>query len=957
MKKTQIPDSLGEYFTDMEDLIGQFYDLVSGEFLSKRILLVNGIGGVGKSSLLRMFNLDCEAMAIPVGIVQGTEVRSPIDILDQWEFGWGRMGAKLKDFRRSLQQYKKIQSKLQTELSAREQLLEVGSSVTKIGVEAATNLIPVAGPIVAPMAGAFGGAIFERVSGIAKSLFNDKEQELLLDPVKKLTDKFLEGTATKAENRRTVLMIDGLDQVNKFDSWVIDLLTRLHPNILIVLASRAIPRWNVTASNLFAQTIDCKVMPMKESDMRKLAHRYARYLRVATPSSGELDSIVRFARGLPIVVNSAVQLLAIYRVTDFDVVKPRVVADLADSFRRGVPRELYPLLEIASAVRWSNKDVLRVLAKRDDIDSHFELIRDFPIVYPCIEGFALHDEIRQVLEENLKIESPQRYIELHNSALGYFESLLSNSQNLPKELTHGGPLLIEKLITEKIYHSWKAAPEKGFFLLAQEFAQAFRTSNLVLCDTLIGEAQQHSLTKEQTEWMIYWKAELSYRRGAWFESSSLLRSLLLRHDCDSLTRVAASLTLGKIRYQQGALSEAESIHQFAVTLAQQIQDVSREAILFEYLAKNHRMQGNFKKAEDFHQIALEISHRWDDKYQICSNLGGLGTTMILAGNLNEGVNNLGASIEIAERSGFTQFIATGKRSRAAGLVMLGRIQEAETDGSESLRLSKQMNDLYNEGFANLVLGQVNLAKKNYRTAERLLRKSIQQFRDVGARFDLGNALVALASVQRLLGQLQEALDTVLESERILEELNFKYGLAWQQIERGRTIFALSYDIKAVRDQYEQGRQIATAIESAYAGSTSLIALAGLDLTVGNISSCRTWLEQSKRIAEAKAFIDHQALINLNLGKCELIEEKVDYAIDFFAAALIKACQFNEYLLDSVVEEIILICKSLGFNGAQEISQKLLGAGQNEVRLANADRLMTAAQRLLLDTRETDTIKS
>jgi ABC-type transport system involved in cytochrome c biogenesis ATPase subunit len=51
---------LQSYFTDVEHLREMFKQWLAAPTLPKRMLVIHGVGGVGKSSLLRMFRLHCK---------------------------------------------------------------------------------------------------------------------------------------------------------------------------------------------------------------------------------------------------------------------------------------------------------------------------------------------------------------------------------------------------------------------------------------------------------------------------------------------------------------------------------------------------------------------------------------------------------------------------------------------------------------------------------------------------------------------------------------------------------------------------------------------------------------------------------------------------------------------------------------------------------------------------------
>ena len=56
---------------------------------------------------------------------------------------------------------------------------------------------------------------------------------------------------------------------------------------------------------------------MTEDDMRELVRRYYATMRGGEPNPAQVEAIIRFARGLPIVVTSAVQLSVKYERRGF----------------------------------------------------------------------------------------------------------------------------------------------------------------------------------------------------------------------------------------------------------------------------------------------------------------------------------------------------------------------------------------------------------------------------------------------------------------------------------------------------------------------------------------------------------------------------------------------------------------------------------------------------------------
>ena len=90
-------------------------------------------------------------------------------------------------------------------------------------------------------------------TGCAAKALPHSDIDLLLDPAKKLADDFLADIERVAPKRRLVLMLDTFEQLSALEDWARDLAQRLHPNVLLVLAGRAMPNWSRAWSGWLAQ--------------------------------------------------------------------------------------------------------------------------------------------------------------------------------------------------------------------------------------------------------------------------------------------------------------------------------------------------------------------------------------------------------------------------------------------------------------------------------------------------------------------------------------------------------------------------------------------------------------------------------------------------------------------------------------------------------------------------------
>ena len=372
---------LAEFFTDVEHLREMFKNLVAAPTLPKRLFMIHGVGGVGKSSLLRMFHLHCKGARVPVALASGDEAKSALDVLyfkspSGEERGWvpdlKADGVHFPKFDATFEYYRAIQAKVDTEAQkTRGKIADLAGKAA--GKTAETAAAAAAGaalgsiiPGIGTIAGAIGGMGAEALVDWMRGFLTKPDIDLLLDPTSKLTNDFLDDLAKTAGKKRSVLrvlyeflkftlsrtkfaqnwanrqkrivlMLDTFEQMTALEDWACDIAQRLPPNTLFVVAGRALPNWGRAWSEWMANAQVEELKPMTEDVMRELIWRYYATMRGGEPNPIQVDAIIRFACGLPMIVTSAVQLWVKYGVEDFQSVKAEIVANLVDRLMEGVP--------------------------------------------------------------------------------------------------------------------------------------------------------------------------------------------------------------------------------------------------------------------------------------------------------------------------------------------------------------------------------------------------------------------------------------------------------------------------------------------------------------------------------------------------------------------------------------------------------------------------------------------
>ena len=300
---------LTKFYTDSEQALQVFDQLVTAMNLPKRLLVIHGIGGVGKSTLLKMYGLSCHKHHIPIALVASEEAPSPVDMLANWAEDLSHNGITLPTFQKTLNHYRAIQAKIEDELKKGYQVRsQIAGTLGKTAAKTAINMAASAIPIVGPLVGSLGSESAEAFVDWLRSFLSKPDIELYLDPTKRLDNDFLSDLARVPAEQRIVLMTDTYEQMTALDSWMRELVHRLSKNVLMVIAGRIVPPWDRAWQGWMGKAEIVELKEMTPDDIHSLVHRYYAYIRSGNPDPKQVGAIVEFARGLPMVATTVVQL-------------------------------------------------------------------------------------------------------------------------------------------------------------------------------------------------------------------------------------------------------------------------------------------------------------------------------------------------------------------------------------------------------------------------------------------------------------------------------------------------------------------------------------------------------------------------------------------------------------------------------------------------------------------------
>lgn len=680
-------NNLLDYFTDVEHLRGMFKEYVAASVLPKRMIVIHGVGGVGKSSLLRMFRLHCKSEKIPVALISGDDAKSAFDVITRWMDDLKADGVKFSSLSKTIETYRAIQAKVDEQAkktqSTSSRMADIASKAASKTAETAGGALLGAaiGSVVPGVGTALGGALGGVLSGMGAEALTDwlrgfltkPDIDLLLDPAKRLATDFLADMAKAAEKKRIVLLLDTYEQMTALEDWVGEIAQKMHLNILMVIAGRKLPDGNRAWQGWIMNAQVEELRPMTEDIMRQLIRRYYSTMRGDEPNPEQVEAIIHFARGLPMVVTSAVQLWVKYGVEDFQSIKPEIVANLVDRLMEGIPKTLIPTLEAAAVVRWFDQPILRAVAGLTDVRDLYDELRHFPFVRTRVEGLVLHDAIREIMDENLRVQDSEQHHELHKRAATYFEKKLEESAtNARFPATND---LARKELIEFLYHRISINPEDGFNLAKLNYDTALRQYQLVVCDEILGLLKTITfLDKKLKCWIDYLSLQIVQSRASWENSFDALENLLLQN---------IPLEL-----------EVEARWNYGVTL--------------EYLGK---------REQAFQQLSLALkilkstnSHNLVIQAKILTRLGILQVAFT---GFESGFQSLNEALVIARKTGIKRLIIDTLNEINYIMQKPGYFEKAIPILEEIIKLSEETLDKREQGIAHARLGEYFIIKGDY----------------------------------------------------------------------------------------------------------------------------------------------------------------------------------------------------------------------------------------------------
>ncbi|MFF0851879.1 tetratricopeptide repeat protein, partial [Streptomyces sp. NPDC003280] len=422
---------------------------------------VHGIGGVGKTSLVRRWESTARELAAATVYIDD-DVHTVMEAMEAVSTQLGRQGLPMKAFDKLVALYRQRRHEAESvpaqlapgTLDGQPPAASVSSTVLANAGLAGLNLLPGAAVITGSLDSQQLALGADRLRAALSARFrNHDDVQLVMDPLKVLTPVFLDGLAEAAQHRCWLtLFFDVFERIGPvLDEWLRDLLVTgrygdLPLNVIAVLSGqgRLNPRhWNDHLDLIASIPLDV----FTEQETRQLlASR-------GVTDEQVIQIILNLSGGMPLQVDLLAQT------------QPRDPADIGDATGTAVERFL----------KWTDDPVRRTVAQacafplQLDEDIYHAAVPDTAADHyvwlcrqPFVQGHAgrarYHDVVRTAMLRLQRNQSPSEWQIRHTRLADVFAHDRRRLEDgLPSDQYRDNPEWREKRLNE-MYHRLCAGP-------------------------------------------------------------------------------------------------------------------------------------------------------------------------------------------------------------------------------------------------------------------------------------------------------------------------------------------------------------------------------------------------------------------------------------------------------------------------------------------------------------------
>jgi len=957
-KKRTISDVIGQVaaqqFVGRDDQLVRFDEVLEQDQSDPKLKCVYnlyGVGGIGKTELLRQLRAKAVELNYPTGwldlrLHKGTLIGALDDLRRQ--LGKRSSIENADGIFREFDALSKRRDRAESRLLSRlgKDAEKKGGLVSDILTGTAGGVLGavVAGPLGAAAVG-FGAAASKAalasqseklISMLLKLGLSGDDARLLVHAQSTLTSAFIGAISQAAEQAGVlVLLLDTYEEASPvLDEWLRGFISASSSRVLFGIAGRdklvdMDPTWESFSAVMEAREVETFSV---DEATEFLASR-------GITDAVAVDRLLLFTGRVPWALALAVETCREGSAAGTDPVLAtgaqheighRVVRRFLTQIEGTI---LHAAMGVCCVARRFTAALLSSVLECPDARDLVEQLRAYSFTRVLADGsLSIHDIVRAFMVDEFRAVDPVAFRQTHGKLVKFYDSTIHGEAR---------PSVRKQCLVELLFHSLNADEDKGIELFRAMLSQLDMFTQFDLREDLLSQVSAFEFARPRNMcWQRYCRAYSNMNRGTWAAAERELDALLRRQDLPKLLRCLALDTLGDLYMGRGKYSRA--LEQFGKSLEEKeglppSEGVTRSEVTIGKVIECNAIVGKFS-------VSVSLANRVLGKEAVAATSAqawvhkSLGDAYRLWGKTGLAIDSLREALELFRDEGDEYGIASVQTQLGRVYTHSGEWRLAE---GTLLAAESAFEKMWVEyGRANVTLFRGNILRMmcEWERALELYEIALAAHREMDARREIGPLLGSMGVVHQKLGHDDEALDLFARSLEMKRAQEYVRGMAVTRIYMGDFHLERGSGKEAL-GQYRRARRHADSSSSNFHRADSRIGICRALISLGRM------IDAEKLLRSARSLCAHYGYSHL-MAKLLAVEGAValgrqgNRAAGKFVSALKYAASYNYHLLDRVLEQI----------------ERALREVPIEKRRRMTERILTGCKREGVDQLETDNTK-
>jgi hypothetical protein len=418
LKRAQVSDFVGR-----EEQLEIFRKNIAGDIPEYPFVQVFGQGGVGKTTLLKQFQVMCDEHRIPHALTDHHE-KTPPEAMHRLGELLHKVGHPLKSFNERYETYLQLQEKIQKEPDKPDTLGQLFSRAAGKSAVIAGRATPLTS-IALDLIGA--DLVEDQITALSNYLFqklkSKDDVQLMLDPTAELVPLFVNDLNKISQSQQVVLMFDTFeDTKDGLLPWLMKLFDGRYVDVSeyvsFIFAGRSFDHHEWLSVEPLLVCCNLEPFSKQEATIYLSKHGIINDL--------DIDNIYHLSGGLPVYVAMLASSSSVTAGQATRTVVERFLRNIEDPISRQIALHL-------ALARQFNKDILAVLlpseTKPEQTNALFKWLIGLPFVQDRPGHWVYHPVVRAQMIAYQRNQSINEFKEGHQKLADYYSEQVKKWDN------------------------------------------------------------------------------------------------------------------------------------------------------------------------------------------------------------------------------------------------------------------------------------------------------------------------------------------------------------------------------------------------------------------------------------------------------------------------------------------------------------------------------------------------